>query len=387
MRLLSVIGTRPEAVKMAPVLRALRREPGIESLVCLTGQHRDLAAPVLGLFGLSADRDLALMEPGQALNPLLGRAVDALDRLLAETAPDRVLVHGDTTTALAAALAAFHRSIPVAHVEAGLRSGSLSDPFPEEMNRRTVDLVSDLLFAPTREAADNLAAERVPGRILVTGNSGIDALRLTLARLRDPALRSAAEASLPPLDPERRLVLVTAHRRESFGAPFRRICGALARIAARGDSEIVWPLHPNPKLAGPASRLAGSPQIHLVPPLGLAAFALLLRRADLVLTDSGGVQEEAAALGRPTLVLREATERPEGLRAGAARLVGTGAAAIVREASLLLDAPRAAPHSGPLAPLYGDGRAARRIAAALAGRTAAAFDEAPLRPDLRLIAG
>lgn len=388
MKLMTVIGTRPEAVKMAPVLRALAGERGVRSLLCVTGQHRAMLDDALAFFALRPDHDLALMEPGQALNPLLSRAVEGLDRVFAEEAPDRVLVHGDTTTALAAALAAFHRGVPVAHVEAGLRTGRPADPWPEEGNRRTIDGLADLLFAPTAEAKANLLAENVSGRILVTGNSGIDALAMVRERLRaDPAAAAAAAAALPALDPGRRLIVATCHRRESFGAPLRSICAAIVRLAARGDVQIVFPLHPNPRLRAAAAALVGAEGVHLVPPLGLGAFVSLLERADLVLTDSGGVQEEAAALGRPTLVLRKTTERPEGIRAGIARIAGTGTAAIVRAAGASLDARR--PRSAePRANPYGDGKASARIAAALLGRPVAAFEPAPEPPPpLRLIAG
>lgn len=374
MKLLSVFGTRPEAVKMAPVLAALDAEPHVDSRVCITGQHREMLDQALDYFRIAPDFDLRLMERGQGLNSLLARAMEGLDRIYAEAVPDRVLVHGDTTTALAATLAAFHRRIPVAHVEAGLRTGRPGDPFPEETNRRAIDMVADLLFAPTSGARSNLLAESVPGRIFVTGNSGIDALYATIQRLdRDPVLGRHVEEALPKLDAERRVVLATAHRRESFGAPFRRICAALLQLAARGDVEIVFPLHPNPNLAGPAERLKRTPGVHVVPPQGPAAFVALLRRADLVMTDSGGVQEEAAALGRPTLVLRNATEREEAVRTGTARLAGTGTGTIVRHAAALLDSP-APNRSNPAPNPFGDGRAAARIVAALLGRPVAEFD-------------
>lgn len=366
MLLLAVFGTRPEAVKIAPVLLTLRAERNIETRVCVTGQHRVLLDQVLDFFAIRPDFDLDLMTPSQALNPLLARLVDRLDAVFSEAAPDRVLVQGDTTTALAAALAAFHRSIPVAHVEAGLRTYRAAAPFPEEFNRRAIALIADLHFAPTRAARDNLRAERLGGEVYVTGNSGIDALDHVLFRLdNDRSLCAEVDALLPPARPGMRRILVTAHRRESFGAPFRAICDALVRLAGRGDVEILYPLHPNPELGAPAERALGeTPGLRLLPPLDLPCFVRLLGEADLVLTDSGGVQEEAVTLGRPVLVLRGATERPEGVDAGMARLAGTDADAILAAAEAAL----AAPAPGPRSQLYGDGRAAERIADALCGR-------------------
>jgi UDP-N-acetylglucosamine 2-epimerase (non-hydrolysing) len=366
MKLLVVFGTRPEAVKLAPILRTLRSEPAIETLVCVTGQHRDLLDPVLDFFAIVPDFDLDLMTPDQALNPLVARLVERLDPVLAAAAPDRVLVQGDTTTAFAAALAAFHRGIPVAHVEAGLRTYSPALPFPEELNRRAIGLIADLHFAPTRAAGENLLAERLQGEVVVTGNSGVDALDLVLDRLdSEAALFWRVEAALPAVAEGRKVIAVTAHRRESFGAPFEAICGALTRLAGRGDVEIVFPLHPNPELGAPAQRvLGGLPHIHLLPPLDLPCFIALLRRADLILTDSGGVQEEAVTLGKPLLVLREATERPEGIEAGAALSVGTDPERIVHAAETLIEAPG----SGQRSQLYGDGRASERIVDFLLGR-------------------
>jgi UDP-N-acetylglucosamine 2-epimerase (non-hydrolysing) len=368
MRLLSVIGTRPEAVKMAPVLRALAAEPGVESRLCVTGQHRELLDDALRFFDIAPDIDLDLMTPGQELNALFSNALHRLDAVLAETAPDRVIVQGDTTTAHAAALAAQHRGIPVAHVEAGLRTYA-THPWPEETNRRAIALLADLHLAPTRTAAANLAAERLRGNLFVTGNSGIDALHLTIARLdSEPGLRRAAEAALPRSE---RLILVTGHRRENFGTPLAATCEAVGMLARRPDVIVVWPVHPNPQVRGPiAAALGGAADVHLVPPLGLAAFVHAMRRADLILTDSGGVQEEAATLGTPALVLREATERIEGLATGIARMVGADPVRIVREAGSLLDHP---PCRTP-SPVYGDGRAAARIADALLGRKVTEFE-------------
>ena len=367
MDFLTIIGTRPEAVKLAPLLKTLQLESNIRSHICVTGQHRDLTKPILDFFSLRADFDLEVMAPQQTLNPLTARLVERLDQVLVRLAPDRVIVQGDTTTALAAALAAFHRRIPVAHVEAGLRTWRSTSPWPEEYNRRAIGLIADLHFAPTRGARANLVAERLNGEVFVTGNSGIDALDMVLARLgRDAELAAAVEAMLPPRVDERLEILVTAHRRESFGAPFDAICAALAALAERPDVEILFPLHPNPGLRRAAERaLGGRPRIRLLPALPLAAFVRLLQRVRLVLTDSGGVQEEAVALGKSVLVLRDATERPEGIEAGAALRVGTDPARILHAAERLLDAP---PAPETRSHVYGDGRAAERIAAGLLGR-------------------
>ena len=366
MKLLFVFGTRPEAVKLAPVLRTLKSEPAIETRVCVTGQHRDLLDQVLDFFSIEPDFDLDLMEADQALNPLVARLVERLDPILAEAKPDRVVVQGDTSSALAAALAAFHRGVPVAHVEAGLRTYRADQPFPEEYNRRAIGLIADLHFAPTRAARDNLVAEQLRGDVFVTGNSGVDALDLVLARLEaDAALWWRVDAALPMIEEGRKLVAVTAHRRESFGAPFGEICGALARLAERPDVEILFPLHPNPELRAPAEdALGGLAHVHLLPPLDLPAFVGLMQRAQLILTDSGGVQEEAVALGKPVLVMRDVTERPEGVAAGAAILVGTDAGRILEAAEAQLEAPESHRQSQ----IYGDGRASERIVAALLGR-------------------
>jgi UDP-N-acetylglucosamine 2-epimerase (non-hydrolysing) len=370
-KLLAVIGTRPEAIKMAPLLALLRREEKVELRLCLSGQHRGLLDPALRLFGVEADLDLALMEPGQGLNALAGRALERLDRIYEDEAPDRVLVHGDTTTALAAALAAFHRGLPVGHVEAGLRTGDLARPFPEEMNRRAIDLVSDLLFAPTEGARRNLEAEGARGRILVTGNTGVDAVEAILARLAgDEPLRREADSALPELPPGKRLLLVTGHRRESFGEGLRNVCSALRELGRRRDLAIVYPVHLNPEVKGPVEEaLGGCEAVHLLPPLDFLPMVHLMQRSDLILTDSGGIQEEAPSLGKPVLVTRDVTERPEGIARGMARLVGTDSARIVAAASELLDDEAARNRFGGGGNPYGDGRASRRIADALLGRS------------------
>jgi UDP-N-acetylglucosamine 2-epimerase (non-hydrolysing) len=357
MKLLSVIGTRPEAVKLAPVLLALDGEPGIVSQVCVTAQHRDLLDPVLDFFCIHPNFDLDVMRHAQGLNRLAAQLIERLDPILAGARPDRVIVQGDTSTAFAAALAAFHLGIPVAHVEAGLRTYCPAAPFPEEANRRAIALIADLHFAPTAAAGANLAAERVCGAVHVTGNSGIDALRLVLGQI----------GPSPPADPAKRLILVTCHRRESFGAPFAAICAALERLAARPDVDVLFPRHPNPGLGAPP------PHARALPPLGLPDFVRLMRRADLILTDSGGVQEEAAALGTPVVILREATERPE----SGAILAGADPDRIAAAADAWLEGtlPPPAPSH-----VYGDGFAAQRIVDGLLGRPVDEFTPNRLAP-------
>ena len=386
MKVLTVFGTRPEAIKLAPVIAALAAEPGIRARSCTTGQHREMLAPVLDAFGIRPDHDLALMRPGQSLNALAARAVAALDPVLEAEAPDRVLVHGDTTTAMAAALAAFHRRIPVGHVEAGLRTGDLARPWPEEANRRVIDAVADQLYAPTPAARDNLLAEGLGSRrIVVTGNTVIDALGMALERL-DAGAGGAAIGALRGLRaPDRRLLLVTGHRRESFGAGFEGICDALARLARRPDLQIVYPVHLNPAVRDPVhARLGGLAGIRLIEPLDYLPFVWLMREADIVLTDSGGVQEEAPSLGKPVLVMRDVTERPEAVAAGTARLVGTDPGRIVAAVSRLLDDPAEHRRIARIANPYGDGCAAARIVAAIRGRPTGAFDPAAARMPVAL---
>ncbi|WP_206950665.1 non-hydrolyzing UDP-N-acetylglucosamine 2-epimerase [Trinickia acidisoli] len=373
-KILSVFGTRPEAIKMAPVVKALEDTPGIESIVCVSGQHRSMLEQVLELFDIRPRYDLALMTANQTLNGLASRLIFSFDDVLAQERPDYVLVHGDTTTACAAALAAFHRRVPIAHVEAGLRTGDLTSPWPEEMNRRIVDAISDLMFAPTQSAKANLAAESLQGRIVVTGNTVIDALYATTACIdADASLRAKLDARLPALDDAKPIVLVTGHRRESFGEGFAAICAALDELARSGDAQIVYPVHLNPNVRAPArARIGATPGVHLIEPLDYLGFVRLMQRATIVLTDSGGVQEEAPALGKPVLVMRDVTERPEALEAGAVRLVGTRTDAIVEGVRALLAERRAGVAArAPISP-YGDGRAAQRIVAAIVGRP---FDE------------
>lgn len=354
------IGTRPEAIKMAPVVRALRGADWADCRVVVTGQHRELVDSMLEFFGIEPDVDLDVMRPGQSLPDLTARLLTAVAGALDREAPDMVLAQGDTTSVLAAALASFYARVPFGHVEAGLRTGRLDAPFPEEANRVLAARLAAVHFAPTAGARANLLREGVdPGAVVVTGNTVIDAL-LATARL-DPRLGL-------DLDPSARLVLVTAHRRDSFGAPLRRVCRAVAELHYRHpDLRFLWPVHPNPAV-GPvvAARLGGLPRVTLCEPLPYGAFVAALKRSYLVLTDSGGVQEEAPALGKPVLVLRDESERPEAVAAGVARLVGTDPRAIVREADRLLNDPSAYRAMARGASPYGDGRAAPRIAAAVA---------------------
>jgi UDP-N-acetylglucosamine 2-epimerase (non-hydrolysing) len=368
-KILSVFGTRPEAIKMAPLVKAMQRASAVQSLVCVTGQHRQMLDQVLGLFGIVPDYDLGLMTQDQTLNALAGRALLALDDVLENVKPDRVLVHGDTTTAMAAALAAFHRRIPIGHVEAGLRTRDLSRPWPEEMNRRVVDVMSDLLFAPTPGAKANLAAERLGGRIVVTGNTVVDALLAAVVRIKDDtSLQAQLAQQFSYLAADRKLLLVTGHRRESFGEGFNKICVALRRLSGRPDIDIVYPVHLNPNVRGPVlGTLSGRANIHLIEPLEYVPFVYLMQRAHVVLTDSGGVQEEAPSLGKPVLVMRGVTERPEAVEAGTVHLVGTDPSRIITAVNKLFDDNDAYRRFARRLNPYGDGAASDRIVATLTG--------------------
>jgi UDP-N-acetylglucosamine 2-epimerase (non-hydrolysing) len=366
LRVLIIFGTRPEAIKMAPVVRALQARPD-HFLVrtCATAQHREMLDQVLTLFGIVPDVDLDLMRPGQGLSDLAARVLSTLDPVLVDERPHWVLVQGDTTTVAMAAIAAQHRHVRVAHVEAGLRTGDRRNPFPEEMNRVVADHVSDLCFAPTEAARGNLLREGIPEeRIRVTGNTVIDALLATVRDLRE----DGSDLSLPALPLERDWLLVTAHRRENHGAPLEGICAALRRIAEeRGDCvHVIYPVHRNPLVWGPVcERLGGVPGITLLPPVDYRAMVWLMSRSRLILTDSGGLQEEAPSLDVPVLVLRETTERPEALAVGATRLVGTDPDEILRQTYRLLDDEEAYAAMARAPNPYGDGHAADCIADAL----------------------
>jgi UDP-N-acetylglucosamine 2-epimerase (non-hydrolysing) len=365
-KVLLIFGTRPEAIKLCPVLLHLRRRAAeFQVKCCVTAQHRQMLDQVLQVFGVTPDYDLDLMQPGQTLTQSSARILTALEGVLQAEMPDIVLVQGDTTTTFCGALAAFYTRIPVGHVEAGLRTGDLTQPFPEELNRVLTTRLSTLHFAPTEGAADNLRRDHVPDdRILVTGNTGIDAVLQVNQRLCSGEL---AGVELPGLDPSKRLLVVTAHRRENHGAPLEAICGALVRLARRGDVQIVYAVHRNPKIAGPVEKLlGGEPAILLSDPLDYVPFVDLMRRAYLLITDSGGIQEEGPSLGKPVLVMREKTERPEAVKAGTVKLVGTDAERIVFETELLLENRGEWERMSRAHNPYGDGQASERIADALA---------------------
>ena len=374
-RLLVVVGTRPEAIKMAPVVAEAGRR-GLEVTVCATAQHRELLDQVLTLFGIRAAHDLDLMRPEQSLADLTARAMVALEGVLEHERPDWLLVQGDTTTAMVAALAGFYRRVKVGHVEAGLRTGDRQRPFPEEVNRRIVDAVADAHFVPTATARRNLEREGVAaGSLYLTGNTVVDALAAVRAMSCPPSQLAALEA----MAPGERLVRVTAHRRESFGEPMRASARALARLADRHrDVRIVYPVHPNPEVRRPMQEiLGGVERVRLIEPLDYLPFVHLMARSYLVISDSGGVQEEAPSLGVPVLVLREKTERPEALAAGAAHLVGVSEEAIVVAASQLLDDPAARARMAHAVNPYGDGHAAERIVRILCAEPWTPFAGAP----------
>jgi len=372
-RVMVVFGTRPEAIKMAPVVRALQATPGIAVEVVVTAQHRQMLDQVLDLFGLVPDEDLDIMTAGQTLPEMFGKILAGMHAVISRRRPDLVLVHGDTSTTLATALAAYYARVPVGHVEAGLRTGNLQAPWPEEANRRLTAPLASLHFAPTPRSRANLLAEGIdPATIHVTGNTVIDALLEVVARIHgDAGLQRSLAAQFPMLDPAKRLLLVTGHRRENFGDGFEQICMALRELGERQDVQVLYPVHLNPNVQEPVHRLlAGSAHIHLIPPQDYLPFVYLMTRAHVILTDSGGIQEEAPSLGKPVLVMRDTTERPEALEAGTVRLVGTNAALIVREASQLLDDSAAYAAMSRAHNPYGDGQAARRIAAAISGGAA-----------------
>lgn len=365
-----VFGTRPEAIKMAPVVLALRRQSTVAPVVCVTGQHRAMLDEALAVFGITPDIDLNVMSPDQTPSAVTAAILHRLDPLLAAEKPELMLVHGDTTTSFAAALSAFYRSVPVGHVEAGLRTGNLMSPWPEEFNRRMVDLIAKFLWAPTEEAAKSLRAEGVPEeRISVTGNTVVDALALVRERIMmDRQLRLSLEARVPEVDTNKRLILVTGHRRESFAGGIAEVCRALGELAKRPDVQILWPVHPNPTVRDAVARyLSDSPNIFVTEPLDYMAFVAQMMRAHLILTDSGGIQEEAPSLGKPVLVTRNETERPEAIEQGTARLVGSSSARISKEVSLLLDDPAAYSAMVARSNPFGDGQASERIALAVAG--------------------
>ena len=366
-RILVTFGTRPEAIKMFPVVFALRETERFDVRIAVTAQHREMLDSVLAMAGLEPDIDLDLMQPGQSLDALAARIITRFGEALDRMQPDRVLVHGDTLTTMMATLACYFRRIPVGHVEAGLRSGDIYAPWPEEVNRKVTGTIADLHFAPTNTAAAALRAENVPdSAIHVTGNTVIDALILARRKVAvDPSLAPVV-AGLQARFAGKRIIAVTAHRRENFGAGMAQIAQALQKLAARDDVAIIYPLHPNPNVVQvmrPA--LSGFDNIAIIDPLDYHDFVAMMAACDLVLTDSGGIQEEAPSLGKPVLVMRDTTERPEGVTAGTAKLVGADATAIFTEASRLLDDRAAYQGMAQAHNPYGDGTASKRIAAIL----------------------
>jgi UDP-N-acetylglucosamine 2-epimerase (non-hydrolysing) len=368
-KVLTVFGTRPEAIKMAPVVQAVAAHPDLDGRVCVTAQHRDMLDQVLDLFELVPDWDLDLMRPGQSLHGLTARVLMGLQPVLEEFQPDIVLVHGDTTTTLAATLASFYSGVAVGHVEAGLRTGDLTAPFPEEANRVLADKLCRLHFAPTPRSADNLRAEGLPAAgISVTGNTVIDALLWVRDRVRATSADEDRDALGPVYDlvtaQDERMILVTGHRRENHGQGFINICAALRRLAlAHPDVHLVYPVHLNPNVQKPVhDALSDLPNVHLLRPLDYRPFVRLMDRCTFILTDSGGIQEEAPSLGKPVLVMREVTERPEGVESGTVRLVGTDTDRIVAECERLLTQPGAFDAMRKAHNPYGDGKASQRIA-------------------------
>ena len=376
MRVLSIFGTRPEAIKMAPVVQQLKRNAGIESFVCVTAQHREMLDQVLDLFGIVPDIDLNIMQPDQTLAQVTSAVFSDLDPVLSDLKPDWILVQGDTTTVMAAALLGYYHRVRVGHVEAGLRTNDKWQPFPEEINRRVAGAVADLHFAPTEWSRQNLLRENVPAeRIVVTGNPVIDALQSVAGMPTPPDLHAllvrlgiSQGNSSGVSAAGRRLVVITAHRRENFGEPLQNICAAILDLAHRYQEQVqfVYPVHLNPNVREPVYRtLGGQPSITLLPPMDYLPLVQLIKRASMVLTDSGGLQEEAPGLGVPVLVLREVTERPEGIDAGTVRLVGTDRERIVAQARRLLDDPAAHAEMAYAINPYGDGHAAPRIVKAI----------------------
>lgn len=365
MKIITVCGTRPEAIKLAPLVHAFRAAPDVTHILCSTGQHRQMLDQVMQIFGLTPDRDLNLMKPGQDLTYVTAAALDGVGKVIDEEKPDWVVVQGDTTTAFAGALAAFYRKVKVAHVEAGLRTGNIYSPWPEEMNRKLVGALTTLHFPPTELSADNLRHEGIKDDVItVTGNTVIDALQWMDAKLAaDVQFRQASEAAFAgTLDTGRRLILVTGHRRENFDGGLASVARALRDIADRGDVEIVYPVHLNPQVQATANEILGAhPRIHLIAPLDYAPFVALMRRSYLIVTDSGGVQEEAPTLGKPVLVTRDTTERPEAIAAGTGRLVGTDADALVAAVRELLDDKAAYEKMAQAKNPFGDGQASARI--------------------------
>lgn len=369
MKTLCVFGTRPEAIKMAPLVKALAKDDRFDSRVCVTGQHREMLDQVLQLFAIEPEHDLSIMKPGQDLTDVTCAILQGLKEVLSVEKPDIVLVHGDTATTLAASLAAYYQQIPVGHVEAGLRTGNLYSPWPEEANRKLTGALANIHFAPTNTSRDNLLREAVADQsVHVTGNTVIDALLDVVAKLDgEQALNESLAEQFPFIREDARMVLITGHRRESFGGGFERICEAIALLADRyPDVDLVYPVHLNPNVREPVHRLLSSrSNVHLIEPRDYLPFVYLMNRATIILTDSGGIQEEAPSLGKPVLVMRDTTERPEAVDAGTVKLVGTDVELIVRETTRLLDDEAAYKAMSFAHNPYGDGQACKRILEAL----------------------
>ncbi|MEO0356701.1 MAG: UDP-N-acetylglucosamine 2-epimerase (non-hydrolyzing) [Pseudomonadota bacterium] len=364
-RILTVFGTRPEAIKMAPLVQALSNHPTLHSSVCITAQHRQMLDQVLDLFAIQPDYDLDLMSDGQTLAQITGRILEKLGPVLSDERPDIVLVHGDTATTFAATLAAYYAQIPVGHVEAGLRTGNLMAPWPEEGNRKLTGALAQYHFAPTAQAQANLLAENVDASsVFVTGNTVIDALHWVTNHIRqDPSLSGSLASQFPFLNPKNRLVLVTGHRRENFGGGFENICQALKILCElHSDIQVIYPVHLNPNVQEPVHRLLqGVQNLHLIEPLDYLPFVYLMEHSHLILTDSGGIQEEAPSLGKPVLVMRDTTERPEAVEAGTVRLVGTDSDTIVSQVTRLLTDDTHYMSMARAHNPYGDGQASGRI--------------------------
>ena len=362
-KVMIVFGTRPEAIKLFPVINALQADPRFECIVCVSAQHREMLDQVLAIAGIVPDHDLDVMKPDQSLDELTARLLTGLGTVMDDVQPDRVIVQGDTATAMCGALAAFYRKVPVDHVEAGLRSGNIYHPWPEEVNRKVIGSIASLHFAPTQTAANALLAENTdPSRVHVTGNTVIDALKWVTAKIEQDRSMAAGLADLEGRFSGKRIIGVTSHRRENFGDGMDGIAAAIRQIAARDDVAVIFPVHLNPNVRKVMNEaLGGLDNVAVIEPLDYPHFARLLDIAEIMLTDSGGVQEEAPALGKPVLVMRETTERPEGVEAGTAKLVGTDAATIVTEISTLLDDKAAYEKMARAHNPFGDGHSARRI--------------------------
>ena len=364
MKILQVFGTRPEAIKMAPVVSTFENDESFDNKVCITAQHRGMLDQVIDFFGIRVDYDLDIMQSAQSLPEVTARILTGLNPILEQDRPDLVLVHGDTNTTMSASLAAFYNKIAIGHVEAGLRTHDLYSPWPEEANRLIADGLAQLCFAPTVGAQANLIKENIdPSKVIVTGNTVVDALVMAREKIKsDPATIETFEKQFSFLDPSKKLLLVTGHRRESFGDGFKNICGALTELSARPDVEILYPVHLNPNVKGPVHEmLSRLENVHLIEPQNYPAFVYLMDRSYMILTDSGGVQEEAPSLGKPVLVMRDTTERPEAIEAGTVKLVGTDKRKIIHEATQLLDHLDQYQNMAQAHNPYGDGTAAPKI--------------------------